>query len=102
MQGLLAEVRRSFDVVLIDAPPLLPVADTLILGRLVDEVIVVYRSGQTPRSAVRLSIERLAAHQFHLLGLILNDMHPESADRLFLKMNQQERALTIKDDLTPQ
>jgi capsular exopolysaccharide synthesis family protein len=81
MREIVAEMRTEFNIIFIDAPPLLPVADTLILGNLVDEVIMVYRTGQTPRNAVRLCVERLAAHQFPVAGLVLNDMRPENTEQ---------------------
>src|SRR6266849_7089835 len=47
MSRLLARLRKEFDMVLIDAPPMIHLADARVLGRLADGVILVIRAGQT-------------------------------------------------------
>ncbi|HZW35355.1 MAG TPA: CpsD/CapB family tyrosine-protein kinase, partial [Candidatus Deferrimicrobiaceae bacterium] len=44
----LKEVRDSFDVVILDTPPIIPVSDTLGIRDLVDGFILIYRAGFTP------------------------------------------------------
>jgi capsular exopolysaccharide synthesis family protein len=83
MTRLLAELRENFDLILIDAPPMLPVADTLILARDVDGIVVVYRAGLSPRASLRLCLERLQVLDTNILGIVLNDVHPREADRSF-------------------
>jgi succinoglycan biosynthesis transport protein ExoP len=85
---LLTELRDYFDLILIDAPPFLPIADALILSKLVDDIFIVNRSGETPRKSLRLCLERLAHVQAHVAGIVLNDVHAESADRAFLEMSR--------------
>jgi capsular exopolysaccharide synthesis family protein len=78
MTTLLSELREEFDIILVDAPPLLPVADSMVLSTKVDGVIMVYMVGKAPRNSLRLAKERLEAVQARILGLVLNDIRPET------------------------
>ena len=49
METLLADLRRDFDVIIIDAPPLLPVTDAALLAAQADGAVVVVRHGRTTR-----------------------------------------------------
>ena len=49
LEQLLAEARKTFDYIVIDTPPLLPVFDSALLSRIVDGVLVVVAANQTPR-----------------------------------------------------
>lgn len=77
MDKFLSEVRDAFDIVLIDAPPLLPVADSSLLATKVDGVIIVYQVGKVPRNSLVRSRERLQNVKARILGLVLNDIRPE-------------------------
>ncbi|MDD5675915.1 MAG: CpsD/CapB family tyrosine-protein kinase, partial [Chitinivibrionales bacterium] len=79
MDELIGELRENFDIVLVDGPPLLPVADSMVLSTKVDGVILIYKAGQVPRSSIRLAKERLGTVQANLLGLVLNDIRPETS-----------------------
>ena len=79
MDNLLRELRENFDVVLVDGPPLLPVADSMVISTKVDGVILVYKAGSVPRSSVKLAKERLDAVQARMLGVVLNDIRPETS-----------------------
>ena len=72
MRELLAEIRGQYDVVLIDAPPLLPVTDAALLAREADGAILVVRHGKTTRDQVKVSTERLAQVDATLLGVVMN------------------------------
>jgi succinoglycan biosynthesis transport protein ExoP len=67
-----AEVRAKFDLVLIDAPPALPVFDARLLARSSDGVIVVIRAGQTTPEAAQLVCQRFTEDGTHVFGTILN------------------------------
>ena len=68
----LDRVGREFDVVLIDAPPMLQFADARVLGRYSDGVILVLRSGQTKWEAAMLACQRFEEDRTRVLGTILN------------------------------
>ena len=72
MKVLLDKLRGQFDVVLIDAPPLLPVTDAAILGSASDGAILVVRHGKTTRDQVTAAIGRLHSVDARLLGTVIN------------------------------
>jgi len=72
MDALLADLREQFDIVVIDAPPLLPVTDAAILAAMSDGAIVVTRHGRTTRDQLTHAIERLDAVDAKTLGVVLN------------------------------
>ena len=72
MEELLAELARRFSVVLVDAPPLLPVTDAAAVGRLCDGAIVVVRHGQTTRPQLHAALTALDAASVRVLGTVVN------------------------------
>jgi len=76
---LLERLRREFDTVLIDTPPMLQIADARVLGQFADAAILVLRAGQTSRDAALAAKERFAEDNIPLLGTILNDWKPSAA-----------------------
>ena len=76
---LLDRLKAKYDIVLIDAPPVLQVADARIIGRLSDGVVVVVRAGRTSRDAAFAACQRLQTDGTRILGLILNDWDPNSS-----------------------
>lgn len=72
MQTLLETASQDFDFIICDAPPLLPVADTRILGRLFDGVILVSDAGQTTFDLAERSLKMLQDISARLLGMVIN------------------------------
>jgi polysaccharide biosynthesis transport protein len=73
IKTLIGRLRVRFDFVLIDSPPILPYADGLALSTLVDGVILVGRSGQTPRGAITRGMELLGTiNSAQILTVVLN------------------------------
>jgi capsular exopolysaccharide synthesis family protein len=71
LRDLFAELRRRFDHVILDTPPVLPVPDVGILRDLVDGFLVVVRAQRTPRETVQEALGALGPEQ--ALGVIFND-----------------------------
>jgi len=71
-------LKADSDVVIIDSPPVLPVADTVMLANLVDRVILVLENGATHRSAAVQAVERLTSTGGRLLGAVLNQIDQRS------------------------
>jgi polysaccharide biosynthesis transport protein len=69
----LERMGREFDLVLIDAPPMLQFADARVMGRYSDGVILVLRAGQTKWEAAMLACQRFEEDQTRVLGTILNN-----------------------------
>lgn len=79
LHELLILARAQFDVVLIDTPPMLHLADARIVGSMVDGVILVVRSGQTSRESLVTVNRRLGEDGIPVLGVVLNDWNPRAA-----------------------
>jgi capsular exopolysaccharide synthesis family protein len=70
-QMLLQDLRQSFDFVVIDAPPLLPVSDAAVLAGQTDGALLVVRHGHTKQDQVQAAIETLRAVNARLVGSVL-------------------------------
>ena len=75
---LLRVLRESYDAVIIDAPPLLPVADAAIIAKAVDGAILVVRHGQTTQEQLRHATSRLDQVGARTYGVVVN-MVPKRA-----------------------
>jgi Mrp family chromosome partitioning ATPase len=71
MAALLQAARERFDFVILDATPILPVSDAVILQELVDGFLLVVRARATPRAAINDALGRIRADM--IVGLVLND-----------------------------
>ena len=73
---LLDRLARDFDVVLIDTPPMLHMADARILAAKSDGVILVFRAGTTSRDQAASACDLFENDHVPLVGTILNDFNP--------------------------
>ncbi len=73
-RAMLNELRRRYDRIVIDLPPLLAASDGLIIGRDADGVILVVRMGTSSKHGLRMSGESLANAKIPMLGLVVNDI----------------------------
>lgn len=71
---LLDQAREEFDLVILDAPPLLGFPEPLQMAASVDGVIVVTRAGQTERRAVAAVLNTLGHLRANVVGLVLNEV----------------------------
>ena len=69
---LLRRLRSEFDLILIDSPPMLQLADARVLGRAVETVVLVLRAGKTTRETAHAARQSLAEDGTPLLGTVLN------------------------------
>jgi non-specific protein-tyrosine kinase len=72
MRGLLAFLRERYDVVLVDAPPVLPVADAAAVASACDGVLLVLRHGKTRQEQVRTMFDMLRNVEVPILGTVFN------------------------------
>ncbi|MGC1678121.1 MAG: polysaccharide biosynthesis tyrosine autokinase, partial [Candidatus Binataceae bacterium] len=79
MQEVLEELSASYDSVLIDSPPVMPVSDSVVLSRLVDGVVIVV-GPRTPKQLVRHACSRLGQVGARILGVVLNQVNMKSPD----------------------
>ena len=69
-ETLLREARRSFDYILVDTPPLVPLPDGRVVAQLVDGVIIVVAAHRTPRRALADAISVLDPAK--VIGTVFN------------------------------
>jgi receptor protein-tyrosine kinase len=72
MRARFAELRKEFDFVIVDAPPMTRYADAIALGKLCDGVVVVLEAGSTRRKAARSAVQTLGSSRVQVLGAVLN------------------------------
>ncbi|WP_455835213.1 polysaccharide biosynthesis tyrosine autokinase [Pseudarthrobacter siccitolerans] len=80
MQNLLLRLESSFDVVIIDAPPLLPVTDAAVLARQVGGVVLVVGSSKVRVPDIQKSLNALEMVQADLLGVVMNLLPAKGID----------------------
>jgi polysaccharide biosynthesis transport protein len=78
-EGIL-ELRRRFKFIVIDSPPIMAATDAVILSALTDGVLMIVRSGETPKEAFTRARDLLAAVKAHLLGVVLNAVDSSAPD----------------------
>ena len=72
MRRAVQELQHRYEYIILDSPPVLPVADALILSQLAEGVLFVVRSGTTETPAARTALDRLSHVQAPLLGVVIN------------------------------
>jgi capsular exopolysaccharide synthesis family protein len=76
---LLDTLARQADIVLLDTPPVLPVADTLVIGRLSAGAVLVVEAQRTPAPVAKRAKDALTRNQTRLLGVVLNKFQAKYA-----------------------
>lgn len=73
---LLEKLKKHYDLIVVDSPPLGAVTDSLLIAERVDEVVYVCRFNRAFRKHIRLYIKALRAGKNELLGIVLNGLSP--------------------------
>jgi len=93
MAELLAEAKKEYDMVILDAPPLLHTTDATVLAGKVDGVMLVYQVGAVARAVLRrmkIGIESVGGR---LIGVVLNSVRGEvSSDYARYKLSRYQEA----------
>lgn len=74
MAGLLDRVRRDYDLIVLDAPPALAMADARVVARLADATLLCIKWRDTPRSVVRNSLGLLEEAHARVVGAALTQV----------------------------
>jgi succinoglycan biosynthesis transport protein ExoP len=69
-EALLQRARQQFEVVVVDTPPLLPVFDSAVLSRIVDQMLIVVAANQTPRKLLGEALNLVDPAK--VLGIVFN------------------------------
>jgi Mrp family chromosome partitioning ATPase len=76
----IAELRTKFKFVVIDSPPIMAATDAVILSVQTDGVLLVVRSGETPKEAFTRTRDLLVSVKCHILGVVLNAVDSSAPD----------------------
>jgi len=75
MIDLLKGLREQFDLIVLDAPPILAVADARVIGRLADKVVYVVRWNETPKGLVRAGLKVALEAGIDLAGVVMTQVN---------------------------
>ena len=76
----IAELRTKFKFIVIDSPPIMAATDAVILSVQADGVLLVVRSGETPKEAFTRTRDLLTSVKCHILGVVLNAVDSSAPD----------------------
>ena len=98
MRDLLLELREQYDHIIIDTPPTLSVTDAVVLSPRADATILVIRSGQTTKQALRRARDILMQVNAHVAGVLLNAVDLTSPDYYYYYEYQGKYNHYYQDD----
>jgi succinoglycan biosynthesis transport protein ExoP len=76
----IAELRKRFKFIVIDSPPVMAATDAVILSVQTDGVLLVVRSGETPKEAFTRTRDLLVSVKCNILGVVLNAVDSNAPD----------------------
>lgn len=79
IRNILTELQTRFEFIILDAPPILPLADMNLLASMADMLLVVVRAGITPQDVVEKAIKTL--RPFNRAGIVLTGYEAERAPK---------------------
>lgn len=74
VKEIINKAKEQFDIILLDTPPLLPIADAPILSEKVDGVLLVYQAGRTPSMTLRRAKSNLDSVNAKIFGALINNL----------------------------
>lgn len=74
MQQFLADAAKQYDLVFLDAPPVLAVSESTVIAAMSDAVIMVIQGGRTSRKLARMSVHQLQVRGARIAGLVINNL----------------------------
>jgi len=80
MAAFLGELKRSYEVIIVDTPPLAAGGDAVLLGALTGNLALIIRTGSTDKLLTAAKLEPLTRLPIRILGAILNDVEPRGPD----------------------
>src|SRR6516225_4195253 len=80
MKALIANLRETFDYVVMDAPPIGPVVDAAILANLADKTILIVEWASTPRERVETSLRQVSTHK-RVAGVVFDFVNQDRAKK---------------------
>lgn len=69
---LIEDMKLDFDLIIFDGPPVLLFVDSVVMGKKLDGVVFVYKSGKVPRGALKRAKDQLTSVGATMIGVVLN------------------------------
>jgi len=69
------EAHKYFDFIIVDSPPIIPVSDPIILGKVVNYVVLVVKAGATSKRIIKRALEMMQSVEVNVCGIIINNMN---------------------------
>lgn len=85
MKLLLEEVRITYDYIIIDSAPIIPVADTSVLAMVIDAAVLVVRANKSIEKLVIQGYEKLKKTSIKILGTVSNDSKRKSMNKFYMQ-----------------
>jgi capsular exopolysaccharide synthesis family protein len=98
MRDVLEELRGQYDHIVVDTPPTLSVTDAVVLSPRADAIVLVIRSGQTTKQALRRSRDILAQVNARVSGVLLNAVDLSSPDYYYYYEYQGKYSRYYRDN----
>lgn len=73
----LAELKRAYDWVVLDSPPIATLADSVVLASMVDMLVMIIKHNENDRDLIRRSVKRLRDIRANVVGAVLNSVDLE-------------------------
>lgn len=71
-EGLVADLKSEFDIIVFDAPPVLMFIDAVIVAKHADGAVLVYKAGKIAKSALRRATDQISGVKARMIGVVLN------------------------------
>ena len=98
MRDVLEELRGQYDHIVVDTPPTLSVTDAVVLSPRADAIVLVIRSGQTTKQALRRSRDVLTQVNAKVSGVLLNAVDLSSPDYYYYYEYQSKYSRYYRDE----
>jgi capsular exopolysaccharide synthesis family protein len=72
LANIVSSLRKRYDYIVLDCPPVLPIADTSVMSEVIDEIILVVKAGSTRIQQFRGTVEILQNVNAQIMGVVLN------------------------------
>ena len=90
LSALINQLTTLFDWIIVDSPPLLPLADTTIWNRLTDGTLLVTREGKTQKTPLQRGLEMIK--KSNLLGVVLNSCTDQDQEHYYRRYSPTSKA----------
>jgi capsular exopolysaccharide synthesis family protein len=84
-------MRKSFDYIVIDSAPIIPVSDGVVLGKLADAIIMILKAGSTTHHVSDAAMKRLASAKLYPIGVVLSQLDYKSSHYYYGKYDYYAR-----------